>query len=484
MLPRFFFIFLNSAYRYGFVRVGCGVCPFTSNWSETICSSAFKKDIDKFIDIVKGYSYKKEIDEKEIEKYINQGGWKRRAGGRDLDIGGNKVLENIDNNSLKFSIRNPYEEWLEWAKTLGKVNKSGHDAGHIEKGQLSVSFKLARYQYGVDIEIKGLNQTDRFFISNLRAVNYKTAYCIHCKSCEVECPTGALRINNTVWIDEKKCIHCAKCLTFEEKGCLSAKSLAVSNKGVNMKGLNRYQEFGMRKEWLIEFFNDTDNWWHQNKLGNRQFEAMRVWLREAEIINQNKITELGIKLKIFTADSFLTWAAIWTNLARNSALINWYLKHIEWKGIHTKNAFIELLDKRLSLSSRQNSITSLVGILRDTPLGKDMGLGEIQKAEQRSVSINKRGWDTPHILAVLYSLYRYAEKVETHNLTLSELYTEEAPEGPYVLFGISKDELANILRGLASRYETWISVELIRDLDNIYLNSSKNALEVLYLELS
>ena len=55
-------IFLNSAYRYGFVRVGCGVCPFTSNWSETICSSAFKKDIDKFIDIVKGYSYKKEID--------------------------------------------------------------------------------------------------------------------------------------------------------------------------------------------------------------------------------------------------------------------------------------------------------------------------------------------------------------------------------------------------------------------------------------
>jgi phosphoadenosine phosphosulfate reductase len=100
------------------------------------------------------------------------------------------------------------------------------------------------------------------------------------------------------------------------------------------------------------------------------------------------------------------------------------------------------------------------------------------------VSINKRGWDTPHSLAVLYSLYRYAEKVETHNLTLSELYTEETPEGPYVLFGIAKDELANILRGLASRYENWISVELVRDLDNIYLNSSKKALEVLYLELS
>jgi phosphoadenosine phosphosulfate reductase len=63
-----------------------------------------------------------------------------------------------------------------------------------------------------------------------------------------------------------------------------------------MKGLNRYQHFGMRTIWLHDYFQDPEHWWHENSLGNRQFEAMRVWLREAEIVSRNKITQLGSTL--------------------------------------------------------------------------------------------------------------------------------------------------------------------------------------------
>ncbi|MBR7080013.1 MAG: 4Fe-4S binding protein, partial [Treponema sp.] len=60
-----------------------------------------------------------------------------------------------------------------------------------------------------------------FIISWLRGIAYKVAYCVGCRTCIVECPTGAFSIdeNVNISIDSTKCVHCYKCLTEIEKSC-------------------------------------------------------------------------------------------------------------------------------------------------------------------------------------------------------------------------------------------------------------------------
>ena len=107
--------------------------------------------------------------------------------------------------------------------------------------------------------------------NRLKRILYKTTYCIHCGACEAECPTGALRVIPKVVINKDVCIHCARCLDFVEKGCLRAKSVAVTEGGQKMnKGkiaTSKYQTFGMRKVWVEEFLNHLEAWFEKTTTG-------------------------------------------------------------------------------------------------------------------------------------------------------------------------------------------------------------------------
>jgi len=476
-------ILFNEAYRYGFVRVGCSVCPLASKWWESISSLAFKSDCNGLLDVLFEYAgrcNRKNVREK--KEFIGSGGWKGRAGGRYLSNGGYKVLETVGADSLTFLIRHPRENWQEWLKTLGDIAQTGPNSGEVTYSSHTCIYSVKKHSDAVEVSVRGIKNADRYLISYLRSISQKSAYCVHCKACEVECPVGALKVMDHVQIDETVCIHCQKCISFSEKGCLAAKSLGVSKEGSQVKGINRYQHFGMRKEWLEEYFKDPETWWHENSLGNRQFEAIRVWLRESEITEKNEITALGKKLQELGADNPLTWYVIWTNLVRNSVLVRWYIANIEWGSSYTKKELIDMVEDTLSRTTRQNAVTSLVCLLRDTPLGSELELGIIRPAKGRTVSITKTGLgkDTNSI-AVLYSLYRYAEKIKRYNISVEELYSV-ADEGPYRLFGLSTEVLKQILRGLSSRFKDYVSVEFVRDLDNIYLSQNHIASEVLNVE--
>ena len=48
----------------------------------------------------------------------------------------------------------------------------------------------------------------------------KVAYCSNCGFCVTECPTGAISFDNDiVKIDEMSCVHCERCLRFNDYGC-------------------------------------------------------------------------------------------------------------------------------------------------------------------------------------------------------------------------------------------------------------------------
>jgi phosphoadenosine phosphosulfate reductase len=117
-------------------------------------------------------------------------------------------------------------------------------------------------------------------------------------------------------------------------------------------------------------------------------------------------------------------------------------------------------------------------LLTKTPLGNGLGLGEKLEPERRADALYKKGWLSPDPVAIIYSLYRYAEKTGRYDLTVSELY-ESADEGPYVLFGIGRETLEGILKGLSARDDGLIRVNIVRDLDNIFLDRTRKAVEVL-----
>ena len=185
----------NKAYRQGFARVGCVICPYSSKWSENIASKIYPDSINPFIDAIKVSL--EDAKTAGVENYIKIGKWKERAGGRTVKCESalTFVEEGVD---FKAVIKSPREDVFQWFNILGETkcqSTSSETTGVL-------NYKRSLYKYKISslgdntfgIEVYGTNN-DVVFISHLKKVLYKSTYCIHCEVCEVECPTGALKVS-------------------------------------------------------------------------------------------------------------------------------------------------------------------------------------------------------------------------------------------------------------------------------------------------
>lgn len=473
-------LMMNNAYRYGLNRVGCSICPFSSQWSGYVMQEKLGSEFEDFLHILNEYGESSCVGNHDKISFLNKGPWRERAGGRGLTKGGNRVIERSNNGTYEFIISGNIGDWAKWAKSLGSVEWAGSEKGWICHDGYMDEFHIRQTGNGGILQFKPQNGANTDYLNKLRNLSNKTAYCLQCGVCEIECPSGALSLNAGIDIDVETCIHCGACINFCEKGCLVAKSLSVTQEGANtMKGVNRYQGFGMKKEWLDRFFRDPDSWWVEHGIGNIQAESMRVWLRESEIVLKNEITELGQKLLIRGVNDPLVWAVIWTNLSKNSRLIQWYTEEVPWGAEMSSKEMVGLLDDKMAQRTRANAITALFYLLDGSPLG-NFGLGKIEKEKNQRV-LKKTGWfDVPE-LAILYSLYKFAEFRSDHNLTISQLI-EDSSRGPIPLFGMGREYLIRSARSLASNHPKVISINILKDLENIQLDSSYSSTDIAGLE--
>ena len=56
-------------------------------------------------------------------------------------------------------------------------------------------------------------------------------------------------------------------------------------------GMNRYTTLGLREAFLEHFFEMQNDCWSSRELGNLQYASLKVWLKEAEIIEVNPQTD-------------------------------------------------------------------------------------------------------------------------------------------------------------------------------------------------
>ena len=139
-----------------------------------------------------------------------------------------------------------------------------------------------------------------------------------------------------------------------------------------------------------------------------------------------------------------------------------------------------MLGDSYSKSNRENAVTALAETLRMSPIGSALKQGIPIELTKNTFSYLREGWDYPHAVALLYSLYLYAEHVGRKSFTFTELLNAHSNQdfqgiSPHDIYGIEPKTFREQVQGLAMTYPQYIRVSFIGNLDNIILeNFSSN----------
>ena len=481
-------ILFNNAYRLGLFRVGCMVCPKSSDWWDGIANHYYENEMRPLLNKVEQYAKKTKV-KSEVTKYIEGGGWKARMGGRGLPNGGNRVKEQIKNDTITFTIEGMTQSWNDVSPLLGTIVEQDETTGVQKIGNINFSYNIQISDKCTIVSYMPFSLMDRFVISHLRGIAYKVAYCEGCKACMVQCPTGAFTIqeNGKILIRESLCVHCSNCLTFSEKSCMIARSLSITggSNSMNMKGMNPYQHFGLRQAWLEHYMNDGVKCFSMGVLGNRQYEGLKAWLKESGLLAIDKRkslvpTELFEKMTPFGSYNPFTWAIVWANLCYNSVISRWYCLNAEVGATYEKGDLVVMIGESYSKSTRENAITALTETFRMSPIGASLKQGIPIELTRNTYSYLRDGWDYPDAVALLYALYLYAEHVGKKSFTFTELANaHNNPDArgisPHDIYGIDLKAFREQVQGLAISFPKHIRVSFVGNLDNIILeNYSSN----------
>ena len=112
---------------------------------------------------------------------------------------------------------------------------------------------------------------------------------------------------------------------------------------MKIKGLGNYRGFGFRQEWLQYYIELGDKIWTTDTIGKPKRDALKVWLREADITLNNKLTDLGQEICRLGANDIRVWAVILNNLVYNSAIIRWYTQNVEFNMSYSISDILMLL---------------------------------------------------------------------------------------------------------------------------------------------
>lgn len=489
---------INEGYRNGLWRVGCSICPYSSDWSEHIVGKKYPDSINPFVSNILDKTSLLGLSKESAKRdYVKLGNWKMRSGGKTSNTENSRLDIISTNPDFKVVLIAPKENLLTWLNVLGKIKISQEK--NITKGELK--YKKGIYHFTVQTDddkqiIVFENIGDEILLQgHIKRVLYKTTYCVHCETCEVECPTGALSVVPLVSVDIKKCIHCHKCLDFKERGCVMANSINISEGNTKNKnkmktsGIDKYSTFGMKENWVSDFFNNSDDYFEgNNSLGTKMIPACLNWFREAEILNisDKKISKLGTQLTNgFNSNPTIVWEIMWINLAYNSKIVDFYTSSITFDRAYSKKEILELMIpvfagiSEATLSNPLGALCNMFGIKEQSIIGDTIRQGIIVPKGNAVNTISRQSYNDISLVAAAYSLYRYAESKKRYALTVSEFYANKQTEGIFRQFGVSRERFETILRTLKEDKNRVLNADLNMGLDNINLREDLTAMDIL-----
>lgn len=496
-------IFMNPAYRIGLTRVGCGVCPFASDWSEYVIRRIYPDISKEYIGVIEDMGRNIGIKDREkLNEYISSGNWQKNAGGKGIKSDGSRIDIITKEPVFECVVTNAKVDWLIWLSTLGQVmlKENGNTIiGEMKYKDEIVKFSVTEEEKKYRFKAEGMT-SKMALVGLLTRVLNKAACCELCGVCEAECPTGALTIRDEVKLNEKMCIHCNKCLQVSSRGCLIGHRKQVYEgsalggvSATRTSGVDKYSTFGLREEWLTAFFNEGEDWFgNYPGLGKRMIPATINWLREAELIDarEKKISnKFSHMQKLFYSKPSVAWQIIWTNLAFNSAIVNAFVECVKYDIPYEKADLLEIVKEKfygLNDTTIMNPINALINMFKNSPLGYVEGSS---KSENNIYAVElfmtgksvKRIERIPagqiSIIALAYLIYKYAEKEKRWDITVSDLMSAEGTT-PYSVFGIKTEDLIKSLRTLMQM--GILTADLLGGLENVHVDKDMSAEDILF----
>ena len=455
-------LLINDAYKKGNSRVGCLFCPMSGGKSDSFRYLCYKDGVDKYINLIK-----ENINDNNIDSYITNGGWIERKNGRDILDNFSRYSEELINNELIITVKNPRTDWREWIKTLGEI-KFNFTVNPNEDGYV---VKLPAY---IDKTSEG---------KKFKQVFHKAAYCVSCRACEANCKYGCLSFENGLHIEN--CKHCMECHNIDD-GCLVYHSMQLpKNGGRKMKSINTFADHAPKIDWVRNFFVQGDKFLEDNTLGPMQISMFKRFLSDSGLIKKNHTTDFYQQAVTLGSESESTWGLILVNLAYNNPQIRWYIDHMPIGEQFPREYFEDMLKSEGISPKDAASITKSFKRLSDIQLGTITQFGSVTMNGKQILSLQRNQVSISNPLVLLYSLYLYAEKCGGYYQfslsTLERLDIESAGISPIKLFGLNREEMEPMLLGLSAKYNEYIDVTFTHDLDKITLRDYHSSNEVLNL---
>lgn len=478
----------NQCYRNGLPRVGCKLCPMSSAWYDCTVNHNYSEETAPYIEIVRSLANKNFADDDDWKNYFSDRGWQARGSGKTLSIGEKKIETLHDGDSYSFIVANANYSWRDWLPVLGDFVEVGKNKFSLQYEGTSIIFSVDTQadKEIISLRVPEIDKRIIKFLSQLKNVLNKAAYCRNCRDCVIECPHSALTITADD-VQVKNCRHCYRCLD-KPRGCLVAWSLTITG-GENLRAekLTDYKGFGLKQEWLKIFFDNPQNFDANGQLGKLMIPAFKLWSKHGGLFDK-KILPLEVVEKFISlgADNLEVWGYIFVNLAYNSNLVNLFVKSCDFNESHDSNFLLEMFGSSHSDTTKKNALKALKATLRYSPIGDELGQGICELKGNSVVSITRTAWQNPEPPVILYSLYKFAEHSENlYSFTLTELLddTEEREAlSPKILFGLDEEILRPLLQGLANDYPKFIHVDFNKGIqENIFLRENKTSEDVIQL---
>ena len=507
----------NNAYKKGNTRAGCLVCPMSQGKHDYMKYKNYPDDTDLFINKIittSGKNFSKE----NYDRFVEQGYWRTRKSGRELNFGHDKHVFEIVKGQNVITVQKKNEYWKEWAKTIGQVTSFGD-------GEFSIAYEGKSYAIRTISTQEGGEQftfpnienskSDIKFLSLFKSVIIKSVYCVNCGYCAAECKSGCIDMANGVHISNQ-CKHCFSCHDIYSH-CLRYNSIKNRIGVKAMTGLDRYYSFGIKENWLRVYFDyeGTSSFWKSDGDGevpNKKKDAFLNFVKDAGLVDEDKSlkgkeykyikykpNKFAEKMFSLGVDDESMWAYLMCNLvyAEDSEEFRWFIKNIPFSETSTpesiKLRLDEVMENDKSGLGKRNICDALKSFLIKTPFGKQLGLGSVIDYEEK-VSSNGRetitlnyfvrgSWKNPDEKVILYALYKFAEACGNYRqFTLTRLLdtsVESAGISPTQIFGLNRETMEKILNGLTFNYSDLIEARFTLGLDNITLKSDKTANEIL-----
>lgn len=222
-------LYLNEAYKKGNRRAGCLACPKASERNDYLARMNYTEEFDAYIDTVKS-AYRNRFDsEEQMDDFIDNGGWKARKNGRDIDTPINYV-EILDDGVHTIKVIEPRTSWKEWIKTIGVLLNDESPYRILFRDKVH---EVEIEENGDTIEItfeEAARRKNASFFKLLKNVFRKAACCVQCHECEADCHNGCITMGNGKVKISDDCVHCSQCHKVQN-GCLVYKSLQMPKSG-------------------------------------------------------------------------------------------------------------------------------------------------------------------------------------------------------------------------------------------------------------